>query len=394
MKNRGREIGICLITAGLLAACSESITNPDTPGSGLLIRDVVIRDTVVTAISDTTFLHRIAADPFLLSPLTRDLVGKDGSYKAYAAIRFSVVSPRDTITVLSATMILRLITWQGDTTGLFSFNVHSINTGWREDTLRWNQVNSPGFFDPALIKGEYSGRLSADTEYIRVTLDTAMVREWFRTNTTANNGILLVPKPNCTMIRGIGAFDVDADTVQPSLQVIARGPNAAKNDTIMIRIGSDSYVADADPFPLNPERILTQAGIAYRSKLLFDVSQIPRGSIISSAQLLLEGIPGANRISKFTTTPQPIVNALLSADSTNFESTFAAGSIAGTGNSFAFDVRRQVQLWVNGHNYGLILRQPTTNELSTLDLFTFYSNNAPNPDLRPRIKLKYTVFKN
>lgn len=391
---RARAVA-CSVAAGmLLAACSESITNPDTPGSGLIGRDVIVRDTVLNVINDTTFLQRIAPDGIFLSPLRQNLVGKSDNYTAHTAIRFNVALARDTINVLSARMILRLVTWQGDSAGTFAFNVHKINSAWTESQLTWRQADSTGFYDASVV-GSYSASIGPDTQYISVNLDTAMVREWFRSNTTTNNGMLLVPAGSSSIIRGIHAFVYDSAHFQPKLEVIARGTSTTLNDTTSIQVGIDTYVADVNPAPLDPQRIFTQAGIAYRSRLNFDVSHLPRGAVVNSAELLLHRDPTRTTVNKFTPSPQPIVHALLSNDSTDMDVISSAGSLkTGTANTFSFDVRRQVQLWENGINYGLILRQPTLNEFSTLDIYTFYSSETTDPALRPRILVKYSVFQN
>jgi hypothetical protein len=378
----------------MFIACSESITNPDTPGSGLLNRNVLIKNDTLLAASDTTYLQRIVTDGILLSPLQQDLIGRDGIYKAHTAIRFSVVNARDTINVLSAKMTLRLVTWRGNATGTFAFSVHKIKAAWSEATLTWKQADSTGFYHPDTV-GSYSGSLGPDTQKITLNLDTAMVRGWLRSNTTSNNGILLLPTSASSIIRGIHAFDYDSTKFQPLLEIIARNTSGTVTDTTLIQIGSDTYVADANPFPLSADHIFTQAGIAYRSRLKFDVSKLPAGAIINSAELLLERDPALTNVSRFTATPQPVVQALFSDDSSNFESVVAAGSLkSGSTNTFAFDVRRQVQLWANGTNYGIVLRQYNVSEFGTLDVFAFYSNNATNSSLRPRINIKYTVFTN
>ncbi|MDL1892097.1 DNRLRE domain-containing protein [Sphingobacteriales bacterium CHB3] len=397
LKQRGRLVVCCLLTAFALTSCSESITNPDTPGSGLLTRDVIIRDTVLFAISDTSFLQRIPADG-LASPLRQNFVGRTGNYKAYAAIRFTLGSPIDTLDILSAKITLRLVSWRGDSAGLLGFNVHSINTSWAEGTLTWPTADSTNFYDP-VVKGTYSSTVGADTQYISVDIDTAMVASWFRSNTTTNNGIILVPTSNASLIRGFHAFGFDSSDFQPKLNVVARGANVPVSDTTRLRfesqIGQDTYVADVFPFPLDPQHLVTQAGIAYRSRLRFDVSHIPRGAIINSAELQLQRNPMITNVSKFTADPAPVVHALFTNDSTNFEAFSSPGALkSGTANTFTFDVRRQAQIWEGGINHGLLLRQSSANEFGTLDLFGFYSSNATDPALRPRILIKYSVFQN
>lgn len=382
MKKVMKGILCCLIIAALFGACSESITNPVTPGSGLFIRGVTIKSDTLYAISDTTFLQRIAPDAVLISPLQQNLIGKNGAYTAYTSLRFYPPA-RDTINIRSAKLILRPGNLIGDSAGTLAFSVHKIVAAWDQTTLMWPTADSTGFYETT-ERGS-SSSLGRDT-LISLNIDTAMVREWYRSGATSY-GILLKPKVGCTIIRGIHAFDSDSTRLWPQLEVIARGTSTTVNDTTRLQLGADTHVAEVSPFPLLSDHIYTQAGIAYRSKIKFDFSRIPRGSIVNNAELLLEGDPALTR----STNSQPGVNTLVSSDSSFFETGDALG-VAKSGNIYGFDVRRAAQLWVNGNNYGLLLRQPVTKELATLDVFAFYSREAANPAQRPRILVTYTVF--
>lgn len=389
MKIVAKGILCCLIIAALFIACSESITNPATPGSGLFTRNVVIKNDTLYPTTDTTFLQRVATDAFLFSPLQANWIGKNGNYTAYTALRFYPLV-RDTINVLSAKLTLRLVTWRGDSSGTFAFTVHKILNTWDQTTLKWPTADSTGFYETTPRGNPYSASLGPDTQKITINLDTAMVREWYRSGVTSF-GFLLKPAPGCTIMRGIHAFDFDSTGFWPQLEVIARGTSTTISDTTRLQVGADTYVAEVSPFNLSPDHLFTQAGIAYHAKMKFDFSRIPRGSIVNSAELLLEKDPALTKINKFTKNSQPEVYTLVSTDSSVFESPGALGDVK-SGNTYKFDVRRAAQLWVNGTNYGLLLRQPDTNELSTLDVFAFYSKEAANPAQRPRILVTYTVF--
>lgn len=387
----------CLIIATAFTSCSESITNPNTPGSRLFNRDVLVRDTILVATSDTTFLQRIAPDQLtdpsgvFLPPLRQNLVGKTGNYTAYSAIRFFPPA-RDTINVLSARLTLRMVSWRGDSSGTFAFTAHKINANWSQTSLTWDSVSVSGFFE-STIRGTYFGTVGADTTVISLSLDTALVRDWYRTG-AVNFGLLLMPTTSSSLIRGFHAFDVDSIQFQPKLEVIARNTRNTVTDTTTLQSGTDTYVANVNPFAIANDRVYTQAGIVYRSRISFDVSVFPPGSIINSAELLMERDPAITRVNKFTASPAPAVHALLSNDSSRYESTGANGSLkSGTANTFTFDVRRQVQQWVTGGNFGLVLRQPNTIEAGSLDLYAFHGSRTANPDLRPRIVVKYSVFR-
>lgn len=385
----------CIFLAALAAGCSESITNPLTPGSGLVRNDVIIRDTTVVATGDSVFLLRVSPDSILLAPTQRNLLGKFDNYTALAAIRFYPTA-RDTISVLSAKLTLRMISRYGPSSGLFALNVHKILTDWDQRRLTWETANGSGFYESAVVRGRYSSTNNPDTQLVTIDLDTAMVREWYRSGQTSY-GIMLVPGAASTVMRGFHAFDYDSTKFWPKLEVIATDANRTGRflDTTSLQIGADSYVANADPFPLHPERIYTQAGVFYRSILKFDVSALPRGAVITAAELLLEKDASLSKLQPFSPDPTPVVHAIARLDTLAFESLFSSGALKGSSTTtYAFNVRRQVQVWVNGFNRGLLLRQNLSNEINTLDLFVFYGSRSSDPTKRPRINITYTVFKN
>lgn len=402
MKQWMKVIAGCLIIAAGFVSCSESITNPLTPGSGLLNRDVNIKDTTLVATSDSVFQLRVPPDSLLIfSPLRRNLVGKNGAYTAYAAFRFFPPA-RDTINVLSAKLTLRLIARQGDAAGMFAFTVHKILSDWSQTQLTWTKATAANFFEQTPVRGTYSSTANPDTQEISITLDTTMVREWYRTGVTSY-GFMLVPTSACNIIRGIHAFDFDSTKYWPKLEVIAQNIAGTVRDTTSFQIassgiggaGADTYVANVDPFPINNERIYSQAGIVYRSTLRFDVSQFPRGTIINSAELLLERDPALTILHGFSPNAVPSVHALIRSDSVFFPLAAATGSLkSGTQNTYTFDIRAQVQQLINKTAFGFVLRQPDANEFNTLDLFAFYGSRAANTALRPRILVKYTLFTN
>ncbi|GEM_PF-2008425 len=402
MKIVVKGISCCLIIATLFTSCSETITNPATPGSGLLTRDVLIRDTTLYAVSDSVFRVRISPDSLVLfSPLQRNLLGKNGSYTALAALRYYPPA-RDTINVVSAKLTLRMISRQGDAAGTFAFNVYRITADWSQEKLNWEKATAANFYEQTPVRGTYSSTSNPDTQVITIDLDTAMVRQWYRSGETSY-GVMLVPTSSCNIIRGIHAFDFDSTKYWPKLQVIALNTAGTVRDTTTFQVtqnglsgaGSDTYVADVNPFPIDTQRIYSQAGIVYRSVLRFDVSKLPAGAIINSAELVAERDPAATQTNRFSPNASPAVHYIFRSDSVFFEGAFAAGTLksGGTGNAFTFDVRRQVQLWANGNNYGLVLRQPNVNEFNTLDLLTFFGARTADTTKRPRIIVKYTVFK-
>ncbi len=138
-----------------------------------------------------------------------------------------------------------------------------------------------------------------------------------------------------------------------------------------------------------------QSGVVYRSTLSFDVSPIPTGAIVNSAEMLLEVNPTASKITKFTGDETIAAHLLTSStDNNSFENVGLLGSKATSSNVFSFDARGAVQLWVNGTNNGFLLRTTNLSEFSSFDLYPFYNQTASDPSLRPRLIVVYTTEKN
>ncbi|MER3524557.1 MAG: hypothetical protein C4326_10975 [Ignavibacteria bacterium] len=386
---------VSTLCAVLMLGCSETITNPTTPGSGLLSRELVIRDTTLVAVYDSVFQLRIPPDSLLFAPTQRNLIGKNGNYTAMAALRF-FPPVRDTISVLSAKLTLRFIARYGEASGTFGFTIHKILSEWNQRTLTWPLASAPTFYEASVVRSSYTSTTNPDTQLVTLDLDTALVREWYRSGQTSY-GVLLVPQGTSNVLRGFSAFDFDSTKFWPKLEVIATDPQRTGRftDTTTFQAGADTYVADVSPFTIDPQHIYTQAGIVYRSVIKFDASKLPRGAIVNSAELHLERDPAMSVLFGFSPDPTPVVHALTRADSVVFEIPFSTGALkGGSTTTFAFDIRRQAQLWVNGINNGLLLRQSLANEVNTLDLFAFYGSRAADPAKRPRVLIRYSVFQN
>jgi hypothetical protein len=234
-----------------------------------------------------------------------------------------------------------------------------------------------------------------DTMDITVYLDTAMVRQWLLSTAPAEAkyGFVLVPSAGCNIIGGFTAFF--SDSTQPQLQIIAEGATGHVRDTTVYNQGSDTFVGNIERINLvnNPQLVYVQAGVDYRARMGFDVSFIPRGAVINSAELLLQRDPASSRLTTYTTDTAFSIQASLSpTDSTLLDGGLSTGHrVPGTVNTFSIDARRPVQFWLRDPNYGIILRPYGLFEYSSLDLITFYNEQATLPANRPRLKIIYSI---
>jgi hypothetical protein len=386
--------GAALIAWGL-PGCSEEPTEANALTASLPLADVIVRDTTIVATGGSTFRQFIPLDGSL------NLVGKSGNYLAYAAVTFypSLFPVRDTAQVYSAKLKLRCVTWFGDSTGQLAFNVYRISRGWTQSTLTWDSVQT-GFYDQTVSRtasgSPFSAGAGRDTQVVTIALDTAMVRQWFATETSTTNtkfGVILVPTAASTIVRGFTAFDFDSLSFQPQLEVIAGSPTGSQRDTVTYNQGIDTFVGDIDNLNTNPQLMYVQAGVDYRSSINFDVSFIPKGAIINNAELLLQRDPATSRVTKFTTDTAFAAQTTASgSDRTILDGTADIGRRkAGTASTFSANLRRSVQLWVRGPNYGVTLRPSGLAEYTTFDLLTFYNYQAASAALRPKLKIIYSI---
>ncbi|MBP1648455.1 MAG: Disaggregatase related repeat [Bacteroidetes bacterium] len=379
----------CFVVIALSAmSCSEEPTEENSPTAPLPLPGITIRDTTITAIGDSTFKQYIPMDGMT------NLVGNAEGYTALSVIEFypSYFVLRDTVNVVSAKLRLRLSYTLGDAAGPVSFDVYRVTRGWNPSTLRWDSVQT-GFYDASTKRGGFSGTISADTSYLTVDLDTTMVREWISSTASASlkYGIILVPLPSSSVRGFMQFYSGDSLSFYPTLEVIATNTSGTTRDTSTYYNGIATFVGDVT-LPGDPAILQTQAGVVYRSKLSFDISFIPRGTIINSALLSLDVVPTSMRLTSFTTDTAVAAHVALSTDGLSFESGASAIRPAtGTPNTFSGDVSHAVQAWVRGPNYGLVLRVPAPWETSRFDLYGFHGTRSSTAASRPRLKIIYSL---
>ena len=380
---------IVAIAAGaLVGGCSEDATQSNSLLAALPLSDFTFRDTTLSAVSSAPFIRHIGMDG------TVNLIGMTGKYTAYTMLQFipAYFPYRDTAVVYSASLTLRKASWFGpDSTQAFGFTVYRVLRAWNALTVTWDTVDG-SFYESSIPRGAYTG---PDTGHMVVNLDTAMVREWLSSSTTANKlGIILVPNPGTNVVRGINQFGGDSASFVPSLRIIAGSPSGSPVDTTTFHLGQGTFVGNVTPLIADPTLMYLQSGLVGRSVLMYDVSSIPRGAIINSASMQIQE-NAATQLGSYPADTTVAAHVMLSAtDTMSFEGSPSTGHHPLPGStSFTFDVRHAVQSWVRGPNYGLLLRTSTTSEYSSFDLYVLYGPRATDPTLRPRIKITYSIPK-
>ena len=400
LKIRARALTLAAVAAGTVLAftldgCSDEPTAANAPVAALPLTNLSVRDTTIVATGSSTYRQFVPTNGAV------NLIGRSGNYTAMALIQFSTAyfPARDTALVFGASLTLRFETWFGDSTGQFSFNIYRISVPWGETNVTWDTVQAPGFYEQYTVRGSYSSGAGKDTQSVTIPLDTAMVRQWLATPTSTTNtsyGILLVPTSGCSIIRGFNeyGYPLDSTGYYPTLQIVAGSPSGTPRDTASYTISFDTWVGNIENLATNPQLIYIQSGVDYRSALSFDVSFIPRGAVINSANLLLTSDPATTRISRFTTDSTFQLATTLSASDRTIQDAYAVSGArrGGTLLTYSADMSRPVQIWNRLPNYGVTLKPNVFSEPVSFQLLTFFNEKAP-PALRPRLKLKYSVVR-
>jgi len=396
---RGRSLTlalatICAVLTSAFNGCSDEPTAANAPVVALPLTTLLVRDTTIVAAASSTYRQYIPTNGAV------NLVGRSGIYSAMALIQFGSLPARDTALVYSANLTLRFETWFGDSAGQLSFNIYRILLPWNQGTATWDTVQAPGFYEQYVVRGSYSAGAGRDTQSVTIPLDTAMVRQWWSPSSPTYSpwGILLVPTGGSSVIRGFHEYGYTTDSASsgyyPSVQIIAGSPTGSIRDTATYSVSFDTWVGNAENLPTNPQLIYVQSGVDYRSTLAFDVSFIPRGAVINSADLLLTNDPATTRVNRFMTDASfNLATTLSSSDRSALDRPPVLGARR-TGNllTYAADMTRPVQIWNTLPNYGVTLSPSPFDETTSFELLTFFNEKAP-PSLRPRLKLKYSVVR-
>lgn len=377
---------ILLLPSLLCSYCSEE---PTSVGIGLLSsQDLVQLDTAtVTAVAGS-----VLKKPINTGGSDNLLVGKyrtaDGkTYEAKTLVRFTGIP--DTLksaTVLSASLILGSKYHFGDPQGNLSFNVYKMIQGWTEYGVTWDSISTASY-DP-IARGSFSSAI-ADSDSVAISLDPSLINEWAQAvaDSQTVQGIILAPTDASTKIVGFRSFQSPDATREPQLLVTFLSSDGTVQDSLLFVSGQDTYVANIDILPSDPNLLYVQAGIVYRSTVQFSLDSVPLHVGINRAILELTRSPSNSPpSSRFIDSLFSVF--LLSSDSVDVN-TFVLGSrVNPDSDVYSFAVTPEVQRWVNAKpNYGLQIEAYA--EISQLDLFAFYSALA-SPSLRPRLKIIYS----
>ena len=275
-----------------------------------------------------------------------------------------------------------------DSNEVMDFTVHKVNNSW--DPFEFTIDNLPALSYE--MNDISSNKEITDSNYI-FNIDPDVILSWMKnaadTSLEKNYGIYLKPVNNSGKVVGFQAFTATSSEAAKLTLVIEK--TGSYVDTINGFIFADVSVVDGVLPTLPSEDIAVQSSISVNSIIAFDLSVVPDGVVINSAELIIK------RDSINTRTGTSFENNLLAyfvEDSTAKEvNEGGAFKISFINNGYSGDITSYVRIWINEkRNQGVILR--SGNDIEGLELFALKGSNAVNFAERPRIKIVYTAREN
>ena len=290
----------------------------------------------------------------------------------------------DNINVLESWIVLRDRYTYGDTLASMDFTTHKVNSLW----------SFTQFTIDSLSKLQYestdigSNLVATDTNYT-FNIDESLVLSWMKNSADdaveSNYGIYLKPKDASGKISGFEALTAISSEAAKLFVVIEK--TGVYTDTINGFVIGDVSLVDGTVPNLPAALLGIQASVSVNTKLTFDVSQLPEGLVVNSAELILTQ-DTLNSVFGTGFNNSLSASYLRYSDSLNTQGN--AVSLAFNSNQFTGNITSFLRNWINtGENNGLLLR--AGNQFNGLELFALHGSDAAELALRPRLRVTYSI---
>ena len=393
MLSRISAILLILIISLSFFACEDE---PSAIGIELLASDLIsVRtfDSQIDTLDQNSGYHKKVIQ---LGTSSKILIGKHENIEASTLLKF-IFGLADTLKddIIAGDLVVNEawieITTRYvyvDSNEVMDFTVHKVNNSW--DPFEFTIDNLPALSYE--MNDISSNKEITDSNYI-FNIDPDVILSWMKnaadTSLEKNYGIYLKPVNNSGKVVGFQAFTATSSEAAKLTLVIEK--TGSYVDTINGFIFADVSVVDGNLPVLPAEDIAVQSSISVNSIITFDLSSVPDGVVINSAELIIK------RDSINTRTGTSFANDLLAyfvEDSTAKEvNEGGAFKLSFIDNGYSGDITSYVRIWINEkRNQGVILR--SGNDIEGLELFALKGSNAVNFAERPRLKIVYTAREN
>ncbi len=381
MKQSLFSIGLSLLL--LLLGCSD---DPNSVGYGLLpIQDSLsLRSFTVMPDSSSNYTYRLAGTA------SQQLFGKAEGIECRALMQFSGLPTSLSSYDLDTAFLRFPISYRFlDSNGNFNIRFRTLLRAWTDDSLRWDSTDNASLVSGVTSATFQMSPISETDTLLEIPIDD-IVRSWMEDTLASPYGFMIEPDFGCDVVIGCPSSYGYYTDDRPQLYIVYRDSDG---DTIRLSYRPFQQVFFANgTLPAGDTLFYLQEGIAYRNKLNFDLSRIPKYASITKASLTLT-LDSAHTLRNdyaYNTVVALLAldNAMPPALSTiSSSSTFASD----TTYTITLDLRTLIQQSLrNNYNYGFVLR--SNGDYVGINRYAFYSQSASDPAKRPQLTVTYTVL--
>jgi len=387
-----------LLFSIILVSCSE---NPSITGYNLLNPVETLTVNQFDSTRDSVFFyHKQLTQADNLGATRRILVGQYGDLKAYSLIRFTIglsselkdAVKKSNVNIVSARVKLNPVYKFGDTTSnSYGIEIKEIFSYFNEYTFTLDSLKS-GKYQIA-TENIVTRNIDDDTLYYS-ELNTNNVLNWFKAIATDSSnklqGILLSPTNYTNYIKGFASSNAYYVGDPIVLEVVAQ--YNSKTDSLKFFVDADLFVVEtSSPVVTNDAQIVLQSGLKTKSLIFFDVSKIPKSSVVNSSILRL--YPDTVS-SKFGTSYHDslFVQFVVDSSKISIDSVVNFVLIKTEHGYYEGQINYFMQKWIdNDANRGLLIS--TRDPDGGVDKFVFYGPQSAIFEKRPQLIINYSYRK-
>lgn len=324
------------------------------------------------------------------------IIGKNSYAESTTLVKFNIIVSDSILTQLKNNQLTINKAWINirpsyslGNINTFDFSAHQIRSKW----------SATGFDRDSLPHLQYdAGNVSFnktinDTSF-NFSLQTTVVKEWmqYKADTLSapkNHGLILKPTSGSNAFLGFVAARYTDHLNLPKLFIEIERASVYK-DTLVVTPATDIHVVKGT-LPAQDKSIYLQGGLALQSSLFFDLSLLPKNTIINSARLELT----VDTLKSFDSKPKSdsiFVQALKDSTLRTFTGDSLISTILNrTGAKYEGDITWMIQKWITGYenysNHGMLIS--LVDENSTIARIQIYGTKEADINKRPRLKITY-----
>ncbi len=392
---------VLLIILGVISLTLFSCSNnPTAIGSDFVSSDLINVKTLDSYADSLKQTSSYFKQPIPLWASSYLFLGKKNNATASFLLKFLVSLPDSVNNDLksnAAQVVSSIVTLPGgyvygDSTANLDFNAYKITSPWTSTNFTSDNLGTLTY-DPTDVSSNRN--ISANDSLTIFNVSNSLTTTWLVAAADSVDstiyGIYVVPTSNSQKI--LGYTTSTANVPEINLQVVIQ-KTGAYSDTVTFYPEQYTSAVKGNLPAVSNEDIVVQAGVEINSKLWFDVSKIPVNSVINHADLILSpdstyqlfGNTFYNSI--MASSLKDSSSAVIDSSSYNFYNQV----LSLTNGQYVGNIASIVQNWVSTKsNQGLLLE--ANGNLLGLELFALKGSRASNLQLRPRLRITYSLRK-